>query len=87
MALGTLYVSILFFSLEVRRGNSFLFSSEMEDDRAALRELKIADLREQLREAQRTIAALKEKEKKESDDKEKEKSVDVAKVQREQFAV
>lgn len=52
----------------------------MEDEKAALRELKLADLREQLREAQRTITLLKEKEKKDLNDKEKEKSVDVAKV-------
>jgi hypothetical protein len=54
----------------------------MENERAGLHELKLADLREQLREANRTIAALREGEKERVKlvEKVKDRDSDVAKV-------
>ena len=54
----------------------------MENERAGLHELKLADLREQLREANRTIASLKESEKERTRlaEKLKDRDTDVSKV-------
>lgn len=54
----------------------------MENERANLHELKLADLREQLREANRLIASLKESEKEKEKllDKQKSKDGDLNKV-------
>lgn len=54
----------------------------MENERANLHELKLSDLREQLKEAHRLIASLREseKEKEKLAEKQKSKDADVAKV-------